>query len=493
MRAWLVCVGVVFTSVVAVAAPGAGDRYKAAARLVAEDDNEKALVLVDEGLAIAPKDLQLLGLKGTVLLKMRDYTGALAAYQAYLDAGASGANRREAQKIVNNLRAVKSTFVEIAIANGPATVYLDSKTQGAFCTAAPSCKKPLLPGEYKVIAERPGFERWTRRVSIENGKTAKVAITLGEKPSLLTVRVTQPGARITIDDKPYDAPITIAGGAHKIVVSLAGHATARLDAAAHEGKPIELEVALAPLVPIQVEPRGAELMLDDKPVTIEDGGIAIPAGPHVLVARAKGFRDGRTAIPAERAADYKVAVELARVGAMLELRNAPHGARVVVDGKTLGTAPLAQPIEIAPGAHLLELKIDGYRPYRTTNTFATEQTVKLDVGKLRRDSRRRTYLVGAATGVMLVTGAAFSLAALGRESAYDDRARRAGVTADDPLLQDMQSAGERYSLLADVGFGLGIVGIGVTTYFFLREGRGESEGSLHFDVGPTGAVASGRF
>jgi hypothetical protein len=87
----------------------------------------------------------------------------------------------------------------------------------------------------------------------------------------------------------------------------------------------------------------------------------------------------------------------------------------------------------------------------------------------------------------------FSVAALGRETAYEDRARLAGVTADDPELRDMKSTGERYSLFADVGLGLGIVGIGVTTYLFLREGRGQSEGSLRFGVGPTGAMAAGRF
>ena len=38
----------------------------------------------------------------------------------------------------------------------------------------------MLPGDYKVIAERPGFERWTGRVTVENGKTAKLGVTLAE-------------------------------------------------------------------------------------------------------------------------------------------------------------------------------------------------------------------------------------------------------------------------------------------------------------------------
>jgi hypothetical protein len=290
-------------------------KYRIAAQLDDTGDYEKALAVIEEGLAVAPKDLRLrfLSLKGAVLLKLRDYPGALAAYRAYLDAGPTGANRLEAQKIVNNLRVVQSTSLEITVANGQAAIYLDSKTQGVFCTAAPSCNKPILPGDYKVIAERSGFERWTGRITVESDKTAKLAVTLIEKPSLLTIRVAQAGAHIAVDGATYDAPTTVGAGHHRVVVSLQGHVEAQLEATAHEGKPVELNVALTPLVPIQVKPPGATLLLDDKPVAIQDGGIPIPQGRHALVARAQGFHDRRIEIPGERASDYRLSVELAPV------------------------------------------------------------------------------------------------------------------------------------------------------------------------------------
>src|SRR6185436_733399 len=117
MRGWIVCVGVACAGV-AVAGPRGDVRetYELAAQLDDDGEYEQALGLVEQGLAIAPKDLELLGLKGTVLLKLRDYTRALAAYRAYLDAGVTGANRREAQKIVNSLGAVQSTFLQITLA-----------------------------------------------------------------------------------------------------------------------------------------------------------------------------------------------------------------------------------------------------------------------------------------------------------------------------------------------------------------------------------------
>jgi len=311
MRGWIVCVGVACAGV-AVAGPRGDVRetYELAAQLDDDGEYEQALGLVEQGLAIAPKDLELLGLKGTVLLKLRDYTRALAAYRAYLDAGVTGANRREAQKIVNSLGAVQSTFLQITLANGPADVYLDSKTQGLFCRAEPSCSGAILPGEYKAIVERPGFERWSGPVDIEPGKSARLVITLVERPSRLIVRAEPSGARVTVDDVPYDASAEVAAGEHRIAVSLEGHVTEQREVNAHEGKPIELDIVLTPLVAAHVVPAGAALLLDGKPVAIEGDGIAIPRGPHVLVARAPGFQDRRIEIPARRGPDYRLAVEL---------------------------------------------------------------------------------------------------------------------------------------------------------------------------------------
>lgn len=317
MRA-LICAGIACAGIAYASSVSAEPRvnphakYVQAARLANAGDAEQALTLIDEGLAVAPRDLPLLGLKGQVLLSLYEYVEASATYQAYLDAGARGANRRETEKILDNLRVVQSTFLDVTVANGPARVYLDSATHRPLCTAAPTCNKPVLPVQYRVIVERPGFERWTSPVTVVRGETSKLAVTLVEKPSLLTVRVAQPDARIMVDGADHDPARPIPAGAHQVTVSLAGHVTAQREVTAHEGKPIELEVALAPLVPVQLSPPGARLALDGKPIQIEDGGIAVPPGVHVLIASAQGFQDHRVEIPAARDDGYQITVALAR-------------------------------------------------------------------------------------------------------------------------------------------------------------------------------------
>lgn len=311
---WVVVVGVSGTGL-AVAGPGAGAaaraKYQVAVQLINRGNTDQALAVIDEGLTAAPQDAPLLGLKGRVLLAMHDYPGALAAYEAYLTTGVTGANQRQAQQIVDSLSAVRTTFLDISV-NGPAAIYLDSRTQGVFCTG-PACHKPILPGDYKVIAERPGFELWTGRLSVAPNAAATLAIALVEKPSRLTVRVAQPGARVTVDGAAYEAPANVAAGAHRIAVTLTGHRSAQLDAAAHEGQPVTVDVALVVLTPVRVEPSGASLAIDGKPVALEDGGIAIPPGDHELVAIARGYLARRVKLAANRSPGDELVITLDRV------------------------------------------------------------------------------------------------------------------------------------------------------------------------------------
>lgn len=307
IRSWIVGVSVACTSV-AVAAPGApapagrasgvGDITRRARGLANSGQYDLALAEILRGLAIAPTDLGLLGLKASMLLEKRTYLDALDAYQAWVAAGLKGAKLREAQKIIAMLETARTTSLEVFVANGPAEVYVDSKARGVVCKAAPSCSAPELPGKYKVIVERPGCLPWTTSVTVAAGATTRIPVTLVEKPSLLTVRVTQPGAHITVDDTDYAAPVTVPPGPHHIVVALAGHVDERREAAAHDGAAIDLDISLTPRVPVHIEPPGATLTLDGKPVVLQDGALAMPPGDHVLIAHAAGYDDGRLVIAA---------------------------------------------------------------------------------------------------------------------------------------------------------------------------------------------------
>jgi hypothetical protein len=468
----------------------AGDKYAEAAKLAADDDNERALAIADEGLALAPKHLHLLELKGTLLLKMRDYEGALAAYQAYLDAGATGANRRAADRIVKSLAAVKTSFLDLEVTNGPAATFLESKSQGVWCVDA-KCKKGMLPGDYRVIVERPGFDRWTGSVTVEAGQTAKLSITLVDKPSRVTIKTTPPDARVEIDGKPIaQRELTLAGGDHAVAIAADRFAPHKQTLTVHEGKPAALEIALAAMLPIKTS-NPVELQLDGQNIAIQDGLIAIPPGTHVLMGRAAGFKDVRVDIPASRGDDYKLELALVPLGHSLEVAGAPDGAQIIVDGKALATTPLTLPISIAPGPHTIEAVADGYLPYRSHGEFP-DRPMRLRL-KPRSQSRRYAYIAATGTGAALLAAVIWGADAIDLEASYNDRVHMPGVGAGDPGAVLFKTNAERYARLCGVGLGIAAVGGAITAYLWTHEGRGETHGSLTPAIGPGGVSVAGKF
>jgi len=285
-------------------------QYRAASAQYSSGNYDQALALLDKGLAVAPKDVKLLRLRATLLLELRNYSEALIAFDALLAAGVRGADRLRSEEIVKKLRAVQTTSLDITFTNGPATAYLDSKSLGALCPAGPSCKLAVLPDEYTVIVERDGFVRWSNRVTVASGQTTQLSVTLLEKPSPLAVQVAPAGAEITVDGAPFDAAKPLPAGRHVVAAALDRHQPERREVVAREGKPIELALTLVPLVPVRIEPAGAALQLDGRPAAASGGTLALPAGAHSLIARARGFQDRKIEIPAERPDDYAIEAKL---------------------------------------------------------------------------------------------------------------------------------------------------------------------------------------
>lgn len=282
--------------------------HEAAEAQLAGGNPEKAAELVEQGLNNTPRDGKLNALKrklervlldkGKERFEQRDYLGALEAYEACLRV-ATLANRRVVEKIIKDLAPARTTSIEITVTNGPADIYVDSRTLGVVCKAASSCKKAWLPGNYDVFAEtqRPGFKPWAGAVSVQNGQAAKLSITLDQEPSQLTVRVTPPDARVTVDGAPHDASRPLPAGKHKVVVSLDDHKAETREVVAREGKPIELSVELKrippPTIVAQPAPPSRGGITGRRKIALAAGGVGVVAlgTAIVLGLQAKGLDD----------------------------------------------------------------------------------------------------------------------------------------------------------------------------------------------------------
>jgi hypothetical protein len=146
------------------------------------------------------------------------------------------------------------------------------------------------------------------------------------------------------------------------------------------------------------------------------------AGEHGSAARGTAKAARGDAASATRAA-YRsalLALELGDSG-LLRVRTTPEGAVVAFDGEPGGHAPLER--RLAPGAHRIDLSLDGFAPQQREVQIARGRAIELDVqlgraadgeSALRRERSPINYIVG---GTLLVGAApllAISLVALAR-------------------------------------------------------------------------------
>lgn len=125
-------------------------------------------------------------------------------------------------------------------------------------------------------------------------------------------------------------------------------------------------------VHIETTPPGATIYQDEKggaELGTTPADLRLAPGEHVLVISLDGYLDEvvPVSVPAAsgKAARQPIDVDpilMKAAEAMLEIRGAaPDGARVLIDGEDRGTLP--RRLEIAPGAHQVQVMVDGTAVY----------------------------------------------------------------------------------------------------------------------------------
>ena len=396
------------TATPAHAAPDtARSKYKAAEKLSTNGADAEALVVIEEGLKLDPKYGPLLNLKGTVLVRLRDYEGATAAFKAFLDTGVSGPTREAVLRTLKSLEQILATLLEVQV-SPPGTTAIIIKDK-PFCTAAPTCKKALTAGEYTVTAQREGFAPWTGPVTIVLTQSTRLEIKLTENPSQLTVVPTPSDAAISVDGAAFPAPAAISAGPHKVTIAMVGYATVVREVTASLAKPVELQVALEPTTPARIVPENAKLLLDDKPIALDNGGLSLPPGKHVLRISAAGYHNEKREIPATRPAGYKIDVALSSTSVVTDRRILTPRRKIAL--ATAGVSVLAIGAGVYLGLDAKKLEDDSFElcPMPESCREADRANDLIDRADSRALQANIAYGVAAAAAVgavvLWVTGA----------------------------------------------------------------------------------------
>jgi hypothetical protein len=174
--------------------------------------------------------------------------------------------------------------------------------------------------------------------------------------------------RLLVRSWPAAAAVRVDGvlrGTTPLVLTGLGLGRYRIDVSRSGYVPAAREVTLTAEVPSR------ELMVSLEPVTTR----AAPSG-GVGSRAATGRRAAAATTGSRRPAGH------ASAGGTLVALSRPAGARVVLDGRTVGRTPLTLK-DVAPGRHAVRLELDGYRVWTTEVVVASGRETRV-AGSLDR-------------------------------------------------------------------------------------------------------------
>jgi hypothetical protein len=180
--------------------------------------------------------------------------------------------------------------------------------------------------------------------------------------------------------------------------------------------------------------------------------------------------------------------------------NGVADAAVRRDGVLLGSASLNTPLPVDPGEHVIVVEANGTTPKEFRTTLAEGQVTALDVSPgapLAESSHGPAvasaaqpkhvsglaYVFGGVGVAGVVTGAVAGALVLSHKSTVD--AECSGKLCSQKGL-DAAHSGKTLGVVSTVGFAVGVVGLGASTYLFLSGTPSKDERAQAYAVGVRG-------
>lgn len=234
----------------------------------------------------------------------------------------------------------------------------------------------------------------------------------------LTIDVSEPGARIYVDDievgvSPLKTPITVAIGSHRVRATKAGAIDAQAYVDGKERSPhvslkLESNVKTSRVTVRIAGPKSAVIKIDGRevgsatPTMPYTGAIEVRAEPHEFVAEAADFVSARQSSLVREGEALNLVLQLSpeQQKGKLIVHADPVGASIEIDGKFVGTTSWEGPVNI--GSHQISVKKPKYYTwtYDVDVPKGAERTV---TATLNED--RNTSFVPWLIGTVLVLGA----------------------------------------------------------------------------------------
>ena len=232
----------------------------------------------------------------------------------------------------------------------------------------------VTPGEHDVALGEGSHQIAKEEVTL--GKASYGVVSMVVPFSKLLVTTSPAGAEVKVDGDDWGpSPVqrTVAAGSHAIVASRGGCGETTMKVEMQGGHDREFLLRLPGAIVASVEPKSAEILVDDKVVgtgTARDAVVAY--GPHQVTFRLAGYAERRVDVDVRSCQDNH-AEHLFQ--GLLAVDSDPQGADVRVDGQSVATTPAKLPLKA--GTHAIRCLWCGYGAFDRTVSIAPGKTTDL--------------------------------------------------------------------------------------------------------------------
>jgi tetratricopeptide (TPR) repeat protein len=138
-------------------------------------------------------------------------------------------------------------------------------------------------------------------------------------------------------------------------------------------------------------------------------------GKHVVRVFAEGYFDAQQDVSGDKPIDVPINLTLRDRPALVTVAY-DGAADFYVDGRIVATTPIGRAVEVPPGIHVLSLSANGKKAYSQEVVLERGKPFKIEPRPEMSGQRAVAWTMLIGGGVGLLGGAAFGLAALGREN-----------------------------------------------------------------------------
>lgn len=286
------------------------------------------------------------------------------------------------------------------------SIYVDEKYYGK----TPVLVKGLSRGNHVVTGRKEGFKNFRQQVVLGIGE-ASLRISLISRTALARIITAPEGAGVYVDGVLKGrTPLLLKEmrpGEYKIKLMLDDYATERRVLKVDGTGPLTLEAKLVSLhgsLIINSSPSEAEVYVDDVYKGLTPKTLAkLKSGPYEILIKKDGYCDLKRKIFLREQRDFTLRAELEEKFVFLIVRSEPAGARVSLDGRYVGKAPLSVG-KLRPREYKIKMEKKGYAVVEKTVTLgADRERVSVDI-EMRKITGSLLVICSPSGGRVYVDG-----------------------------------------------------------------------------------------